>query len=98
MGLNNTLCLRTATCGEYFDAKREEVIGQCKKFLLRNILTCIISIILLEVIKSGRMTWAVHIASTGTIRNTYEYLYEKIKGRTLGRPGLRLEVDIKTNL
>jgi hypothetical protein len=54
---------------------------------------------IVRVIKSRRMRWAGHVARTAEGRGVYSVLVRRPEGkRTLGRPGSRLEDNIKMDL
>jgi hypothetical protein len=55
--------------------------------------------IFFRVIKSIRMRWSGHVARMGLMRDVYRVLVGKPEGkRPLGRPGHRLEDNIKLDL
>jgi hypothetical protein len=57
------------------------------------------SLNIIWVIKSRRMRWVGHAACMEAIRNAYNVLVEKLKGkRPLGRPRNRWEDNIRTDL
>jgi len=54
---------------------------------------------IIRVIKSRRMTWKVHVACMGEMRNAYNILVGKLEGkRPLGSPRSRREDNIKMDL
>ena len=54
---------------------------------------------IVRVIKSRRTRWAGHVARMGERRDVCRVLVRKLEGkRPLGRPGRRLEYNIKMNL
>jgi hypothetical protein len=54
---------------------------------------------IIRVIKSRRMTWKVHVACMGEMRNAYNILVGKLEGkRPLGSPKRRWEDNIRMDL
>jgi hypothetical protein len=54
---------------------------------------------IIRVTKSGRLTWAGHVAGMGMTRGTYRVLVEKPEGRRpLGRPRSRWKDNVKLGL
>jgi hypothetical protein len=65
-----------------------------------NFITCILHrILLVRVIKSGRMRWAGYVARMGEGRSVYRVLIGRPEGkRPLGRPRRRRDDNIKWTL
>jgi len=82
-----------------FGVKKDEVTGELRRLRNErlNVLYCSPNII--QVIKSRRMRWAVHIAHMAERRGVYGVLVGKPEGeRPLGRPRHRWEDNIKMDL
>jgi hypothetical protein len=82
-----------------FGPKRDEVIWEWRKLHNEELIDLCSSPNIVRVIKSRRMRWAGHVARTGERRGVYGVLVGKPEGkRSLGRPGLRWEANIKMDL
>jgi hypothetical protein len=82
-----------------FGPKREEVKGEWRKLHNEELYDLCCSSNIIRVIKSRRMRWAGHAASTGQRRGVYRVLLGKHEGkRPLGRPRRRWEDNIKTDI
>jgi hypothetical protein len=81
-----------------FGPKREEVTGECRK--LHEELSDLYSLPnIVRVVKSRRIRWAGHVARMGEGRGVHRVLVGKPEGkRPFGRPRLRWEDNIKTDL
>jgi hypothetical protein len=82
-----------------FGPKREEVTGEWRKLHNEelNDLHSLPNIV--RVVKSRRMSWAVHVARMGEDRGVHRLLVGKPEGkRLLGRPRRRWEYNIKMDL
>jgi hypothetical protein len=72
-----------------FGPKRDEVTGGWRKLHNEELHNLYSSPSISRMLKSGRMTWAGHVAHIGT-KNTYGIFVGKPKGKTpLGRPRRR---------
>jgi hypothetical protein len=70
-----------------FEPKRVEIIGTGKKLHNENVHNFHFSPNIIKPIKQIRMSWAVHVARMGDVRNSYNFYLEKLKGRYhLGDP------------
>jgi hypothetical protein len=82
-----------------FGLRRDEVKGERKKLQneeMNNLYSCPN---IFQLIKSGRMRWAAHVACMGERRSVYGFLVRKPDGRRpLGRPRRRWENNIKMDL
>jgi hypothetical protein len=79
-----------------FGPKRDEVTGEWRKLHNKDLHDLYSSPIVVRVIKSRRMRWAGHAASTGEGRGVYRVLLGKPEGkRPLGRPRSRWDDNIK---
>jgi hypothetical protein len=79
-----------------FGPRRDEIIDE-RKLRNKNHNVCP-SLNLTGIVKSRRKRWERHIARLD-MRNVYQVLVGKPDGnRPLGRPGLRLEKYIKSNI
>jgi hypothetical protein len=75
-----------------FGPKRDMVTWEWRKLHNEELNDLYSSLNIVRVIKSRRMRWAVHVASTGERRGVYMVLVGKAEGkRPLGRPTHRWE-------
>jgi hypothetical protein len=82
-----------------FETKRDEATGQWRRLHNEELNDLYSSPNIIRVIKSRRMRWAGHVASTGEKRGTYRILVGRPEGRRpLGRPRHRWEDNIKMDL
>jgi hypothetical protein len=82
-----------------FDPKRDEVTGEWRRLHNDELYALYDSSNIIQVIKSRRARWAGHVARMEEMRGAYRGLMGKPKGRRpLGRPRLRREDNIKTDL
>jgi len=82
-----------------FGPKREEVTWGWRKLHNEELNDLYCSPNIVRVIKSRRMRWAGHVARIGERRGVYRVLVGKPEGkRSLGRPRLRCEYNIKMDL
>jgi hypothetical protein len=80
-------------------SKRDEVTGEWRKLYNEELNDLYCSPNIVWVIKSRRMRWAGHVASTGEWRSVYRVLVGKLEGkRPLGRPRRTWEDNIKMDL
>jgi hypothetical protein len=74
--------------GARFGPKREEVAGDWRKLHNKEIHNLCASPDVIRVMKSRRVKWIGHVACIGKMRNAYEMLVGKAKGkRPLERRG-----------
>jgi len=79
-----------------FGPKRDEVTMEWKKLHTEELNDLYCSPIVVRVIESRRMRWAVHIARMGKRRDVYRVLVSMPEGkRSLGSPRHRWEDNIK---
>jgi len=82
-----------------FGPKRDEVKGKWTKLHNEELIGMYSSPNVVRVIKSRRMRWAGHLARMGERRGVYRVLVGKPEvKRSLGRPRLRWEDNIKMDL
>jgi hypothetical protein len=82
-----------------FGPKRDEVTGKWRKLHNEELNNLHSSPNIVRVIKSRRMRWVWHIASTGERRGVYRVLVGILEGkRPLGRPRCGWEDNIKIDL
>ena len=82
-----------------FGPKRDEVKGEWTKLHNEELNGIYSSSSVVRVIKSRRMRWAGHVAHMGERRGIYRFLVGKPEAkRSLGRPRLRWEYNIKMAL
>jgi len=82
-----------------FGPKRDEVTGEWRKLRNEELNNLYSSPNIMRVIKSRRMRWEGHVACMGEGRGVYRVLVGKPEGRrTLGRPRLRWEDNIRMDL
>ena len=82
-----------------FGAKRDGVTGEWRKLLNEELNDLYSSPNTVQVIKSGRMRWAGHVARMEEGRGVHKVLVGKPEGkRQLGRSRRRSEDNIKMNL
>jgi hypothetical protein len=82
-----------------FGPKRDEVTGGWRKLHNEELHGLYSSPSIIRVIKSRRMRWAGNVARMGEVRNAYNILVGRPKGRRpLGRPSRRWEDNIKMDL
>ena len=82
-----------------FDPKRDEVTGDWRRLHNDELYALYASSNIIQVIKSRRPRWAGHVAGIEEVRGAYRGLMGKPEGRRpLGRPRLRWEDNIKTDL
>jgi hypothetical protein len=75
------------------------VTGQCRKVHNEELRDLYSSPIIIRIIKSRRMRWAVHVARMGEKRKAYRLLVGKPEGkRPLGRPRHRWVDNIRMDL
>jgi hypothetical protein len=75
-----------------FGPKRDELMGEWRKLHSGELRNLYSSPDIIRQIKSGRMSWAGHVARMGEGRNMYRVLVGKPEGkRPLGRPRRRWE-------
>jgi hypothetical protein len=73
-----------------FGPKRDEVMGEWRKFHNEELCDLYSSPSIIRIIKSRRMRWEGHVARMGEKRNAYRLLVGKPEGkRPLGRPRCR---------
>jgi hypothetical protein len=82
-----------------FGPKRDEVTGEWRRLLNKELYALYSSPNIIRVMKSRRLTWAGQVARMGERRGAYRALVGKPEGqRPLGRPGHRWEDNIKMDL
>jgi len=82
-----------------FGPNGDEVTGEWRKLHNAELNDLYCSPNIVRVIKSRRMRWAGHVARMGESRGLYRVLVGKPEGkRSLGRPRLRWEDNIKMDL
>jgi hypothetical protein len=82
-----------------FGPKRNEVTGVWRQLQNEDLRELYSSPSIIRMTKSKRMICAGYVAQTGTKRNAFRILMEKVEGkRPLGRPRRRLEDNIKMNV
>jgi hypothetical protein len=75
---------------------REEVAGGWRRLHYEEVHNWYTSIIIIRVIKSRKMRWAVHVACMGEMRNAYKVLVAKSELKTqFGRLGRRRKSNIR---
>ena len=78
---------------------RDEITGEWRKLHNTELHALYSSPNIFRNFKSGRLTWAGHVACMEPSRNTYRVLVGKPEGkRPLGRPRCRWEDNIKMDL
>ena len=79
--------------------KRDTVTGEWGKLHNEELKDLYCSPIIFRLLKSGRMSWAWHVAGVGERRGVYRVMVGKPEGkRPLGRPRRRWEDNIKMDL
>jgi hypothetical protein len=79
-----------------FGPKKDEVTGDWRRLLNKELYALYSSPNTIQVIKSRRLRWAGHVARMRERRGAYRALVGKTQGRRpLGRPRLRWEDNIK---
>ena len=82
-----------------FGPKRDEITREWRKLHTEDVNDLYSSPNIVQVIKSGRMRWAGHVAHMGEKRCIYRLLVGKPEGkRPLGRPRCGWEDNIKMDL
>jgi hypothetical protein len=82
-----------------FGPKSDEVTEEWRKLHYKELSDLYSLPNIVRVVKSRRMSWAVHVACMGEGRGVHGVLARKPEGkRTLGRPRRRWEDNIKTDL
>jgi len=82
-----------------FGPKRDEVTGEWRKLNTEKLNDLYCSFNTFRVIKSRRMRWTGHVARMGDRSGVYSVLVGKPeRKRSLGRPRLRWEYNIKMDL
>jgi hypothetical protein len=82
-----------------FGPKRDDVMGEWRKFYIEELHNLYLSQNIIRQIKSRRMRWAGHVAHMGEERKVYKVLVGKPEGRRpLVRPGHRWEDGIRMDL
>jgi hypothetical protein len=82
-----------------FGPKRDEVTGEWRRLLNKELYALYSSPNITRVMKSRRLRWAGHVARMGERRGAYRALVGKAEGRRpLGRPRRRWEDIIKMDL
>jgi hypothetical protein len=82
-----------------FGPKRDEVTEKWRKLHNEKLYNLYSSPDIIRQIKSRRMRWAEHVASTGEERKVYKVFMVKREGkRPLGRPRRRWQVGIRMDL
>jgi hypothetical protein len=82
-----------------FGPKRDAVTGEWRKLYNEELSVPYSSPNIVQVIKSRRMRWEVHVPHMGERRGEYRVLVGKPEGeRPQGRPWHRWEDNIKTDL
>jgi hypothetical protein len=82
-----------------FGPKRDEVTGEWRRLLNKELYALYSSPNIIRVIKSRRLRWAGHVARMGERRGAYRALVGKPEERRpLGRPRRRWEDNIKMDL
>jgi hypothetical protein len=82
-----------------FGPKRDEVMGEWRKFHKKELHNLYSSPDIIRQVKSRRMRWAGHVARMGEERKVYKVLVGKSKGkRPLGRPRRRWEDVIRMDV
>jgi hypothetical protein len=75
-----------------FDPKMKELAGDRRSLYNEELHKLYAPPNIIRVMKSRRIRWAEHVSCTGKIRNAYNILVGKYKGkRPLGRPRHRYE-------
>jgi hypothetical protein len=78
-----------------FGPKRDEVTGDWRKLRNEELNDLYPSTTVVQLIKSRRLRWALHVARMGHRRGPYRLLVWRSEGkRPLGRPRRRWEDDI----
>jgi hypothetical protein len=81
------------------DLREEEVAGGWRRLHNEELHNLYTSPNVIRVIKSRRMRWLEHVARIGEMRNAYNFLFGKPKGkRPLGRPERGWEDNIRIDL
>jgi hypothetical protein len=82
-----------------FGPVKVEVVSEWRKLYNGEFHDLYSSPSIIRIIKSRRMTWAVHVARMGEKENAYRLLAEKPEGkRPLGRPRRRWVDNIRMDL
>ena len=82
-----------------FVSRREEVTGEWRRLRNEELNDLYCSPNIVRVIKSGRMSWAGHVARMGEERGKYRVLVGKPEGRRpQGRPRRRWADNIRMDL
>jgi hypothetical protein len=82
-----------------FGPKRDEVMGEWRKFHNEELRDLYSSPSIIRIIKSRRMRWAGHVARMGAKSNAYRLLVGKPEGKIpLGRPRRRWVDNIRMDL
>jgi len=82
-----------------FGPRRDEVTGDWRRLHNEELNDLYCSPNIVQVIKSRRMRWAVHVARMGEERGVYRVLVGKPEGRRpVGRPGRRWVDNIRMDL
>jgi hypothetical protein len=82
-----------------FGLKRNEVTGEWRKLLNKELRDLYSSPSIIRIIKAQKMRWAGHVTRMGEKRNAYRLLVGKPEGnRLLGRPRRRWVDNIKIDL
>jgi hypothetical protein len=78
-----------------FGPKRDEVVGGWRRLHNEELRNFYVSLNIIRVIKSGRVTWAGHVACMGEMKNAYKILVGTSDGkRLLGRPRRRWQKSL----
>jgi hypothetical protein len=82
-----------------FGPKRSDVTGEWRKLHTEEVNDLYTLSNIVRVVKSRRMRWAGHMARMGEDRGVHRVLVGRLEGkRSLGRPRLRWEDNIKMDL
>ena len=82
-----------------YGPKRAKVTGGCRRLHNEELNVLHLSPNIVQVIKSRRVRWAVHVAHMGAKRGAYRILVGRPEGgMPLGRPRHRWEYNIKVDL
>ena len=82
-----------------FGPRRDKVTGEWRRLHNEELNDLYSSPNIVRVIKSRRMSWAVHVARMGEERRVYRVLVGKPEGkRPMGRPRLRWMDNIRMDL